>query len=366
MMQAVMAEVTSLLFAGSSVCNGAGAEAYCGYACQLANEQQIPYTNISVNGVNTTYWCNHFSQIKSLPQHVVVLGLGLGNEGIHNAIDPQSVYNQWKQNILAIADSAHNAGKRIIITNNYPRGDYNAQDYHYVKAMNIEMQQWDIPTVNFLGALDNCKGDGQWADGYQNGEQDIWHPNTAGHTELMCNFVPSLFRAIAMGKPYPKRQATAGTSLVANKIIMFCPEQMLHSFTLSVQIRTTSAEACIALVESDSIQTISIPYAAADGAWHTWVYTHYYAAGKSYSYLDGQMLEEKEDKLLIKKVTIGGTRMDIKDLFFWRAGMNSNEIAALQQGKMLGSSLELYCPLHQGDTANWAQSTNTIHYQILP
>ena len=34
--------------------------------------------------------------------------------------------------------------------------------YAYIKQMNVEMNTWGVPVVNFLGALDNCAGNGQW------------------------------------------------------------------------------------------------------------------------------------------------------------------------------------------------------------
>ena len=40
--------------------------------------------------------------------------------------------------------------------------------------------------------------------------------------------------------------------------------------------------------------------------------------------------------------------------------MNADEVAAFIAGKMLCSSLELYCPLNEGALTNTAQSTNTI------
>jgi hypothetical protein len=43
--------------------------------------------------------------------------------------------------------------------------------------------------------------------------------------------------------------------------------------------------------------------------------------------------------------------------------MTEREVRALARGKMLRSSLEIYCPLLGGDTTNYAQTMNcvTIH-----
>ena len=63
--------------------------------------------------------------------------------------------------------------------------------------------------------------------------------------------------------------------------------------------------------------------------------------------------------MLLSKVSLGGD-CKVSDLHFWRAGMNADEVAAFEAGKMLCSSLELYCPLNNGAIDNLAQSTNTI------
>ena len=208
--------VTRINFFGSSVCNGQGAEEVGpvkhGYAWQYSQllaarhaadstTGEYAYRNTSVNGINTV---RHAAMLES---HLLtdsgayaVIGLGLGNEGLHEATNKQAVYDQWKTNMSATLLRTQQAGKTVVVTNNYPRGDYNATDYGYVKAMNLEMHEWEVPTVNLLGTLDNCEGNGQWAPGYQNGE-DIYHPNTAGYTEMMHAFVPSLFDALQTHKP---------------------------------------------------------------------------------------------------------------------------------------------------------------------
>ena len=63
--------------------------------------------------------------------------------------------------------------------------------------MNLLIHEWDLPSINLLGAIDDGKG--VWATGYQNGT-DIYHPNTDGHREFTYAMVPSLFDAIDAGK----------------------------------------------------------------------------------------------------------------------------------------------------------------------
>lgn len=366
--------LSHLTFFGSSVCNGQGAEEVNhvkhGYAWQYAQlldaRHQADttaglylYNNTSVNGINTV------RHMELLPTHLsegpgfAVIGLGLGNEGLHGAADPQAVYDQWKTNMQTIIRMAQEKGKAVIVTNNYPRGDYNPSDYSYVKRMNLEMQEWDVPTVNFLGALDNCAGDGQWAVGFQNGD-DIYHPGQAGYDEMLHSFVPSLLDALAAGKPKPVRQTGEGRKLAEGQRLVFTPEDQVHSFTLAFRVRHIGAMQLDLTIDEGVAP--ALPDMPADERWHTLVLSHYYAAGKTYVYLDGVQQSVTDGSMLLQQAAVGGPCV-VSDLHFWRAGMNADEIAAWHNNKMLCSSLELYCPLNNGSLINLAQSMNNSKFK---
>ncbi|MBQ7531816.1 MAG: hypothetical protein IJT12_08930 [Paludibacteraceae bacterium] len=362
-----------ITFFGSSVCNGQGAETVNyvkhGYAWQFgqllaarheadSNLPEYEYSNSSINGNNTlNLLARYQGHMYGDCGKYVVIGLGLGNEGIHGAANQQAIYDQWKTNMGKLIDLGEDEGKVVIASNNYTRGDYNATDYGYVKQMNLEMHEWDIPTINLLGAVDNCKGNGQWADGYQNGD-DIYHPNHTGHTEMMHTIVPSLFDALAAGKAKPARQTGEGVTLTAKQKIEFVPEDEVHAFTLAFRVKNISALK-LALTASEGTAP-EVGSTIADDNWHTLVVSHYYAAGKTYIYIDGvQQGDALSGKMVLGKVTVSGL-CTISDLSFWRAGMNADEVAAFIAGRMLCSSLEIYCPLNDGAVTNLAQSTNTI------
>lgn len=360
-----------ITFFGSSVCNGQGASEVGnvkhGYAWQLGQLLTgYEYSNASINGNNTTNLLSRYKgHLLADCGRYVVIGLGLGNEGIHGAANPQAIYNQWKTNMQTLIDLFEAEGKYVIATNNYPRGDYNATDYAYVKKMNLEMHEWNIPTVNFLGALDNCQGNGQWADGYQNGD-DIYHPNETGHTEFMHTFVPSLFDALAAGKPMPTRQNGEGLHLTPTETLEFSPEAAVGSYTIVVRVKTTTAGMVAKLRLDGMAKPFALPAAAADGNWHTLVISHYQAAGQTYTYLDGKQMDKQEDKSILGEVVLGGIDMQVNDLMFYRSALNADEVAAIETGKLLRSSLEIYCPLNNDDLTNVAQSTNTITRKGTP
>ena len=174
---------------------------------------------------------------------------------------------------------------------------------------------------------------------------------------MMHTIVPSLFDALAAGKQLPTRQTGEGMNLENNQKIVITPEDEVHSFTLAFRVKNISALNMAWTLNAGTAPQVSS--AITDANWHTVVISHYYAAGKTYVYIDGVAGNAVDGKMLLDKVELSGL-CSISDLHFWRAGMNADEVAAFVAGKMLCSSLELYCPLNNGNTDNLAQSTNTI------
>lgn len=386
----------SLAIMGSSVPSGTGAESGKGYAHlyqkYLENSAGHAWTvtNISIGGNNTTdvinRWDNDFLATCS---RYIYYGLSLGNEGIHER--GQAAFDSYRDNMLLLIERARSAGKIPFMGNNYPRGDFNATDYNYVKQLNLLIHEWDVPSVNLLGAIDN--GAGQWASGYI---ADNAHPNTPGHAEMFYVFVPSQLDAIAAGKPQPQRVENTSLTLAKTATaqrIAFTPENVLHSFTLTFSFKTTGTGTIASFITSgndstflkintegkltyDTYSTTTKRTSAAivnDGEWHTVSLTHYYAWGKTIFYLDGTQvnltpLTEKNVpvKFYLNAFEDAPYSVEYRELFLHRAGMSREEIQALHQSRMLKSSLEIYVPLNaDADTTdeklqNSAQSLNTL------
>ncbi|MDR1683511.1 MAG: T9SS type A sorting domain-containing protein, partial [Candidatus Symbiothrix sp.] len=257
--------------------------------------------------------------------------------------------------------------------------------------LNLLIHEWDVPSVNLLGAIDN--GSGQWASGYV---ADNAHPNTAGHAEMFYVIVPSLLDALAAEKPQPQR--VENTSLVLTKgettqRIALTPENVLHSFTLTFGFKTTdtgtlasfvtatgdsafikiNAQGKLAYETYSTTATKTSTGTVNDGQWHNASLTYYYAWGKTILYLDGTQVNLTP--LSEKHVPTGFHINDFGDapqsaayreVFLHRAGMSKEEIQALHQGKMLKSSLEIYAPLDaeaSDKLYNAAQSLNTLEWE---
>lgn len=384
---------------GSSVANGQGADNMQGYAYMYAQLLQQRYSdnlseydwqrsNISINGNNTSNVLDRWNKdLLGDCSSYVIYGLSLGNEGIHD--NGQTAFNSYKDNMLLLIDKARAAGITPVVCNNYTRTDFNATDYAYIKQMNLLMHEWDVPSINMLGAIDN--GSGNWADGYQV-SGDIYHPTTDGHREFFYVMVPSLFDALEAGKAQPA--LVTGTSYqlgktVSDDCIEFTPENIVHPFTLSFDFQTGTAGTIASfenatgtgsikiddsgnlIYESPLTGSISYTTSVLTQSWHKVTLTHYYAQGRTVLYVNDTKAGEINEKLEPAKFRLSDSNapdvIDFRQLFFWRAGMNGDEIAALNTGKMLKSSLEIYAPLDtNGDaSANLAQSTNTIAVKNL-
>ena len=375
---------------GSSVANGQGATDYKGYRYLYGQQlirryrqgkSETPFytTNVSIGGNTTNALLGRYDDLIRDFGRYVIFGLSLGNEGIHGASDQQAVFNQWRDNMLKLIRMVRADGKVPMVMNNYTRGDYDENDYHYVKQLNLLIHEWDVPSTNVLGAID--KGNGQWADGYV---ADTYHQNTAGHQEFMYAMVPSLFDAVKAGKPQPVRNRAKSMTIEAGKAIRFEPEETLHPFTITLRAKGTpglvfsltpaSGTPATVRVNDDgtvtythtSGKTITSTASINDDAWHSITLTSYYAQKRILLYVDNAEAGELDMRLArITKVAIGDeeSSREVSELFFWRSGMTPEEVAAVCNGRMLKSSLEIYVPLGgKYDMENLAQSLNRLAY----
>ena len=129
----------------------------------------------------------------------VIIGLSLENEGIRSIFgkEPDDVYACFKENLKEIIDRCREKNIIPVVGSCYASDNFTSlQDYDYIKRMNLEISEWDVPGINFLGPLDN--GSGRFVPGVT---FDLDHPDSYGHAELYYAIVPSLFAAIQEGKP---------------------------------------------------------------------------------------------------------------------------------------------------------------------
>lgn len=380
---------------GSSVCNGQGASGNKGYAYLYGQQLQERYaggisdspfyvSGISIGGNTTQNLLDRYAEMTRDHARYVIIGLSMGNEGIHESANKQQTMNQFATNMQTLIRMIKADGKVPVVMNNYTRGDFTADDYYYIKQLNLLIHEWDVSSVNTLGAIDD--GAGHWASGYQ---QDNAHPTTNGHKEFFYAMPPSLFDAIAAGKAQPKRDMQRQMTLADGAAITFQGEELVHPFTISLRVKGRQAGAVFSyLLRSGSRQavvgiddeghvfytnttnkTLTSTQTLDDDLWHTVTLTHYYAQGRTLLYLDTDEVGELRERInSIGAVTIGSPEdtsvsRQIAELFFYRSAFSPEEVQKLVTGGMLKSSLELYVPTAAPtDLANLAMTLNGVAY----
>jgi lysophospholipase L1-like esterase len=392
---------------GSSVANGTGddlgREGYTGRLRDLLARRGWEVLNQSRPGDNTKTMATRFAPdgtpdpkvryLLPVSPNYVLLGLSLGNEGIQNGTtraEKDAVYAQFEDGMRGFIDRSRQHHIVPIVTLCYTRNDFTAVEYDYTRRMNLLINSWDVPSVNFLGAVDD--GTGKWAKGFWH---DALHPNAAGHTEMALTFVPTLFDAIEQGKPLPKAStATAFARLAGGDArITFTPEDPMHPFAFGVTVRA-QADGTVASIGGSTLtiasemkreeraggrgalefeastltegtpftETIGVRHGVwtltaangsvvsggvkADGQWHHLVVSHYTARGETLFFVDGALAGHVAERLEPKRFAIGGaSAADFRNLLIYRSALNADEVAALEHGTLLQASLEVYAPL---------------------
>jgi lysophospholipase L1-like esterase len=394
---------------GSSVANGRGDETlhdgYAGLLRVVMAQRGWEVVEQSRNGDDTARLAARFAPVGAPDPKVrylmtvnpsyVVIGLSFGNEGLVEAktkAQKDVVYDRYLAAIKGFVDRARQNGVVPVVALAYPRMSNAPDDYAYIKRANIEQATWDVATVNLLGAGDD--GNGRWVFDF-----DDKHPQASGHREMFYAFVPSMFEALEKGKPSPSRAVNAtGFMRVTAGVapLTFAPDETMHPFAVSMMVRA-QRDGTIAAISGSTLLTktetrqgegkdfpaITLytdkPFTAslgvqngkwtykspagainsgvsADTQWHQIVLSHFTARGETLLYVDGKLAGRVGERLEPNRFVIGGPgtsgaaaaprQADYKDLLIYRAGLNAEEVAALNQGVLLHGSLDIYSPLN--------------------
>jgi lysophospholipase L1-like esterase len=398
--QTIAARPRRIAVFGSSVAFGTGdetmKEGYTGLLRELLAPRGWEVFNQSKGGDTTASMAPRFTPVGEPQAGVrylttvnpgyVVIALSLTNEGILEARTTEAkeaVFKQYADGIQGFVNRARQNNITPIVALVYPRMSYTPVEYEYIRRMNLLINTWDVPSVNLLGALDD--GAGRYVKEF---DTDDRHPDAAGHRELFYTFVPSLFEALEKGKPIPSKTAAAGFARIAkNGFFVFEPQDTMHSFAVSFSVRAqgngTFADIGghvigvavnvprtagggyrpAALSPGDgfgsSVITLNgrwtyrsangmnyVSSVSADSAWHQIVISHYAARGETLFFVDGKLAGHAAERLEPNRFTIGGSvGGDYKDLLVYRSALNQDEVSALNSGKLLQASLEIYTPL---------------------
>ncbi|MEI7504788.1 MAG: GDSL-type esterase/lipase family protein, partial [Paludibacter sp.] len=341
---------------GSSVAFGYGATLNHGYAYQYNQLLQQRFTaniganwslsNISIGGNTTVDLLNRWdADLLGNGSKYVIYGLSLANEGVLST--GQEAFDQFKKNLLLLIQKARSVGKIPIVANNYSNFYYNSTHYAFINQMNLLINDWDVPSINLLGNIDD--GTGKWPVSPINYQFDTAHPNDAGHAEMTLAIVPSMFDAIQRHKPQPQLFTTTYLSMgknVGTDKLSFTPENVVHSFTSVIDVKTTSSGIITSFKQGSTYGTVQIESATGcityispnggvingvvvvnDGQWHKISLTHYFAWGQTILYVDNTEAGRISEKLIATDFYLNDSNapatIDYRNWMFYRAGMNA-------------------------------------------
>lgn len=389
---------------GSSVCNGTGGgdDSYIRRLQRRMGQDGWTVLNVSRGGDNTLKiqerWAPKLDENGKqlpgqsgrflLPQNpsYVLIGLSLGNEGFRD--------EQFCRNLPLLIETCRSNGMKVVVGNCYAHGNMTEANAAKSRQVNLFIGQLDVPSINFLGSVDN--GEGRWEDGLWN---DPGHPNEIGHGEMFYAIVPTVWRALEQGKPLPVRDSSGCLDL-AGRYAEFVPGDPIHAFAEVFRVKS-SAKGQIASIEVEpiavedaaiesneprekvdrkyipsgemevaslSVQNGELIYnglstncisSELSNGWNTVAVSHWYARGETELYVNGVKVGSVRERYTPSRFTIGGA--EFSEWFIYRSALNSGEVSLLNEGGMYQSSLEIYAPLgRDGGLVSRAQSLSEI------
>lgn len=323
-----------------------------------------------------------------------IIGLSMANEGLAQQ-ETDAVFESYENGMFEILDICRENEIQPVVGLCYPSDNYSPEHYEAIERMNLELQGWSVPTIDFLGPLDD--GTGHFVHGYT---FDAGHPDDLGHREMFRAIVPSLFDALAAGKPAPERVTTEGQMTVEGPQptapLLFVPREVVHCFTVAFQIRCRN-EGVIAEVDGGGpVLRVSVDdegrlaaslgegvlHSASkltDGGWHEVALAHHHLRGETEVWLDGEPVGRLDGTLLPRLFAVGGPATsgavtppesaDYRDLFLYRTALTARAVRAFHEGALLTASLEVYTPLrgappvHGTTIENLARSTSAFLFR---
>ena len=333
----------------------------------------------------------------------VFIGYSLGNDNLGNtSSNAATVVANFTTNLTTMITQARTNGMYPVTILCYARDDIqNANRYSYLQAMNLAINSWNIPSVNFDGAIDNGMGgligsggtpggSGAPATGVQYG--DGIHPNDYGHNELYLTIPPTLFEAIALGKtnsPYLAAvtnfaRLTQNTAVTAP--ITFIPTNTVHSFTMSFRVRTTNNGTIATIRTGGSYATLQITngqfiYFATNGGqivagginanngdWHDVAISFRYALTNTWLFVDGAQAGNLTEQFVTDQFVLGGpgasgatatpATVDFQNWCLYRSAWNLGEAQAQMNGQLQQASMEIGAMLDDASFASNSPAAN--------
>jgi len=350
-----------------------------GYAYRLERflaDKGFTVVNKSIPGDGTKLALERFdADVLSEDPDFVFIGLSMSNEGLETE-NPDSVSLSFETGMKKIIQKC--VGNEIypVLGCCYANDNFTPEQYEYLKKMNISMNSWGYPCVNFLGALNDGKGNFPAGTTF-----DPNHPDNSGHEEFFLAFNPGLFEMLATGKKLPSL-VNHNSSTKIGKVgkyerIFYVPGEPVHSFSFGFDFKINTSCRLAEIISMDSsieiiinddgimsieglddqVKSKSIGF----NTWNSMLITHSYPDSRVNIYLDDKRIGEIKGQIESAAFITGdaSTTADYKDLYIYRSALNANEIAANNES-LVHASLAFYSPLKKGEINNLAQNNTFL------
>ena len=372
-----------------------------GWASRLARHLEplgCKVVNVSVPGDTTEKVLARLDKdLFSLQPDIAVISLSLENEGIRGigGRDPRKVYEGFGTNLRRIVAECREHDIAPVLATCYANDNFgDPSTYRFIVDMNLDMASWGVPVINFLGALD--RGDGRFVKGLT---FDLDHPADRGHRELFLSIVPGLFESLAAGKPAPEWDTGPGrfsTGTEGRSGHLSCiPSDPIHSFSSLFEIRASGpgqaaavrggngkfsgiavAENGDAVLRASTGEVRVTPASLLDGRWHLIGLVYHHLKKELRLDVDGAVGLPITESSLPAQFLLGGAAeesperaaaaAEFRDWMIYRVPLNGADRAAIQAGRLLPGSLEVFAPLRGGkpgvdsEVENRAQSASRV------
>jgi lysophospholipase L1-like esterase len=350
-----------------------------GYAYRLERylaDKGFIVINKSVPGDNTADVLARFDKdVLYENPDIVLIGLSLANEGLETG-DPDSVSLSFETGMKKIIERCEENNIKPVLGLCYANNNFTPEQYSYLKKMNLKMNCWGYPCINFLGALED--GNGHFPEGTT---FDPNHPNNLGHEEFYLSIPPGLFKAIEDGKQIPEKAMNNESTILGKKgkadQLYYIPSSLMHSFSFGFDFKASRA-GTLALIWSDGSElSISLnkdnrivcrsrsialtSHPLQDRDWQQLIIVQRYADSTMLVYVNGKLVSEFKGQLEPTAFIIGSNNstFEFRNLIIYRSALNCDEIQAGERN-LIHASMECYAPLQDGCFDNLAQNNTEL------
>ncbi len=351
-----------------------------GYAYRLErylSDKGFDVINKSIPGNNTKDALERFDKdVLSEKPDYLIIGLSMSNEGLETE-DPDSVFQSYQSGINELISKCEANNIYPVLGLCYANDNFTPLQYEYLKRMNIEMNSYGYPCINFLGAFED--GDGHFPGSYK---FDPNHPDNRGHEEFFLCFIPDLFQAIDAGVPTPKLIKHDSYIKLGerrkNQNLLYFPSENMHSFSFGFGFKTKSGGHLAQIQTQDKDHNIEIDKQGRllycgevisangvnvmDGEWHKMMITHRYLDQTTQIHIDENHTSVVKEQIQPAAFVLGSGNIicNYRNLMIYRAALNVNEISALMD-QIIHASMVCYAPLENGSLKNLAQTKSKIY-----